>query len=92
MVILALFPQDPEKRPTASELLKHEFVSGELEPKPLRDLLLEYRAEVVEEELLDDEAEVPICYHWKLEISEVFNSLDFALGPSGLLPVSYFYP
>ncbi|KAM3955298.1 LOW QUALITY PROTEIN: sterile20-like kinase [Aphomia sociella] len=49
--------KDPEKRPTASELLKHEFVSGNLDAKPLRDLLLEYRAEVVEEELLDDDSE-----------------------------------
>lgn len=50
--------QDPEKRPTATELLKHEFVSGALDSKALRDLLLEYRAEVVEEELLDDDSEV----------------------------------
>ncbi|CAG4948319.1 unnamed protein product [Parnassius apollo] len=49
--------KDPEKRPTASDLLKHDFVSGDLDSKPLRDLLLEYRAEVVEEELLDDDSE-----------------------------------
>ncbi|XP_045456982.1 serine/threonine-protein kinase 10 [Melitaea cinxia] len=49
--------KDPEKRPTATELLKHEFVSGALDSKALRDLLLEYRAEVVEEELLDDDSE-----------------------------------
>ncbi|XP_052757253.1 serine/threonine-protein kinase 10 isoform X2 [Galleria mellonella] len=49
--------KDPEKRPTATELLKHEFVTGNLDSKPLRDLLLEYRAEVVEEELLDDDSE-----------------------------------
>ncbi|XP_045782014.1 serine/threonine-protein kinase 10 isoform X2 [Maniola jurtina] len=49
--------KDPEKRPTATDLLKHEFVSGDLDSKPLRDLLLEYRAEVVEEELLDDDSE-----------------------------------
>ncbi|GBP32651.1 hypothetical protein EVAR_16813_1 [Eumeta japonica] len=49
--------KDPEKRPTASELLKHEFVTRPLDLKPLRDLLLEYRAEVVEEELLDDDSE-----------------------------------
>ncbi|KAL4714280.1 hypothetical protein ACJJTC_009632 [Scirpophaga incertulas] len=49
--------KDPEKRPTAGELLKHEFVSGDVRAKPLRDLLLEYRADVVEEELLDDDDE-----------------------------------
>ncbi|XP_068626124.1 serine/threonine-protein kinase 10 [Battus philenor] len=49
--------KDPEKRPTSTDLLKHEFVCGDLDSKPLRDLLLEYRAEVVEEELLDDESE-----------------------------------
>ncbi|XP_050359321.1 serine/threonine-protein kinase 10 isoform X2 [Nymphalis io] len=49
--------KDPEKRPTATDLLKHEFVSGDLDSKSLRDLLLEYRAEVVEEELLDDDSE-----------------------------------
>ncbi|CAH2062163.1 unnamed protein product, partial [Iphiclides podalirius] len=49
--------KEPEKRPTAGDLLRHEFVSGELDSKPLRDLLLEYRAEVVEEELLDDDSE-----------------------------------
>ncbi|XP_041968183.1 serine/threonine-protein kinase 10 isoform X2 [Aricia agestis] len=49
--------KDPEKRPTATDLLKHDFVGGNLDAKPLRDLLLEYRAEVVEEELLDDDSE-----------------------------------
>nr|XP_034838054.1 serine/threonine-protein kinase 10 [Maniola hyperantus] len=49
--------KDPEKRPTSTDLLKHEFVSGDLDSKSLRDLLLEYRAEVVEEELLDDDSE-----------------------------------
>lgn len=35
-------------------------MSSELESKPVRDLLLEYKAEVVEEELVDDEADVSI--------------------------------
>lgn len=33
-----------------------------LDSKPIRDLLLEYKAEVVEEELVDDEADVSINY------------------------------
>lgn len=59
--------KDPEKRPTAVELLKHEFVNGDLGPKPLRDLLLEYRAEVVEEEVLDDDTEEPRISHMPME-------------------------
>lgn len=34
------------------------FISGDLDPKPIKDLLLEYKADVVEEELVDEEAEV----------------------------------
>ncbi|XP_026745469.1 serine/threonine-protein kinase 10-like [Trichoplusia ni] len=59
--------KDPEKRPTAVELLKHEFVSGNLDSKPLRDLLLEYRAEVVEEEVVDDDSEEPRSSHMPME-------------------------
>lgn len=50
--------KDPHKRPSCDELLKHPFISGELDAKPVRDLLLEYKAEVVEEELTDDDPEV----------------------------------
>ncbi|PNF33494.1 hypothetical protein B7P43_G00558 [Cryptotermes secundus] len=49
--------KDPSQRPTADDLLKHPFINCTLDSKPVRDLLLEYKAEVVEEELLDDEAE-----------------------------------
>ncbi|XP_016845889.1 serine/threonine-protein kinase 10 isoform X3 [Nasonia vitripennis] len=49
--------KDPQARPTADELLKHPFISRNLDSKPIRDLLLEYKADVVEEELVDDEAE-----------------------------------
>lgn len=36
------------------------FISGNLDSKPIKDLLLEYKADVVEEELVDEEAEVRI--------------------------------
>ncbi|XP_029669099.1 serine/threonine-protein kinase 10 isoform X1 [Formica exsecta] len=49
--------KDPTSRPTADDLLKHPFISRNLDPKPVRDLLLEYKADVVEEELVDEEAE-----------------------------------
>ncbi|KAF5301527.1 hypothetical protein FQR65_LT08831 [Abscondita terminalis] len=49
--------KDPQKRPTCEELLKHPFISCTLDSKPIRDLLLEYKAEVVEEELTDDDPE-----------------------------------
>lgn len=56
--------KDPTTRPTADDLLKHPFISRNLDPKPVRDLLLEYKADVVEEELVDEEAEVGfISYH-----------------------------
>ncbi|XP_076630127.1 sterile20-like kinase isoform X3 [Colletes latitarsis] len=49
--------KDPTSRPTADELIKHPFISRNLDSKPIRDLLLEYKADVVEEELVDEEAE-----------------------------------
>lgn len=56
--------KDPTSRPTADDLLKHPFISRNLDPKPVRDLLLEYKADVVEEELVDEEAEVGfICFY-----------------------------
>jgi STE20-like kinase len=42
--------------------LQYPFINCTLDSKPVRDLLLEYKAEVVEEELLDDEAEVKSIY------------------------------
>ena len=38
--------------------MQHPFISGNLDSKPIKDLLLEYKADVVEEELVDEEAEV----------------------------------
>jgi len=42
-------------------LFQHSFVNGNIDPKPIRDLLLEYKAEVVEEEVVDEELEVKMC-------------------------------
>ncbi|KAI4458262.1 polo kinase kinase [Holotrichia oblita] len=49
--------KDPEKRPNCEDLLRHPFISGTLSVKPIRDLLLEYKAEVVEEEVTDEDSE-----------------------------------
>ncbi|XP_063371671.1 serine/threonine-protein kinase 10 [Cydia amplana] len=73
--------KDPEKRPTSSELLKHEFVSGNLDSKPLRDLLLEYRAEVVEEELLDDDSEEHRSSQMQMEMEDDSTSVRSADTP-----------
>ncbi|CAK1554446.1 unnamed protein product [Leptosia nina] len=67
--------KDPEKRPTSSDLLKHEFVTGNLDSKSLRDLLLEYRAEVVEEELLDDDSEEHRSSQMQMEIEDDSTSV-----------------
>ncbi|XP_046994651.1 serine/threonine-protein kinase 10 isoform X1 [Schistocerca americana] len=49
--------KDPTQRPTAGDLIKHPFINCTLDSKPIRDLLLEYKAEVVEEEVMDEEPE-----------------------------------
>ncbi|CAB3362768.1 Hypothetical predicted protein [Cloeon dipterum] len=55
--IAACLIKDPVQRPLAETLLKLPFIDCKLDSKPIRDLLLEYKAEVVEEELEDDEEE-----------------------------------
>lgn len=50
--------KDPQQRPSTAELLAMPFISGNLDSKPIKDLLLEYKAEVVEEEVVDEEVEV----------------------------------
>lgn len=47
--------KDPAQRPGAQELLKHPFICRDLDVKHIRDLLLEYKAEVVEEEVMEDD-------------------------------------
>lgn len=59
--ILKALTKDPQTRPTADELLKHPFINCTFDSKSIRDLLLEYKAEVVEEELLEED-EVIISY------------------------------
>lgn len=50
--------KDPTQRPTAVELLDHPFINEATNVKPVRDLILEFKAEIVEEveELFDDKA------------------------------------
>lgn len=45
--------KDPQQRPTATELLRHPFIACTLDSKAIKDLLIEYKAEVVEEEDVD---------------------------------------
>ncbi|KAG7200500.1 hypothetical protein KM043_001064 [Ampulex compressa] len=63
--------KDPQSRPTADELLKHPFINRTLDSKPIRDLLLEYKADVVEEELVDEEAEEQRTSQLPLELDQL---------------------
>lgn len=45
--------KDPTQRPTATELLRHPFIACTLDSKNIKDLLIEFKAEVVEEEDVD---------------------------------------
>ncbi|XP_034948051.1 serine/threonine-protein kinase 10 [Chelonus insularis] len=63
--------KDPTTRPTADELLKHPFINRTLDSKPIRDLLLEYKADVVEEELVDEEAEEQRTSQLPLELDQL---------------------
>ncbi|XP_011882386.1 PREDICTED: serine/threonine-protein kinase 10-A isoform X2 [Vollenhovia emeryi] len=63
--------KDPASRPTADDLLRHPFISRNLDPKPIRDLLLEYKADVVEEELVDEEAEEQRTSQLPLELDQI---------------------
>jgi STE20-like kinase len=58
--------KDPNQRPDTDVLMTLPFISRNLDPKPIRDLLLEYKAEVVEEEVVDEEAEVCIKFILKI--------------------------
>ncbi|XP_048526500.1 serine/threonine-protein kinase 10 isoform X2 [Dendroctonus ponderosae] len=67
--------KDPQKRPNCEDLLRHPFVNRTLDVKPLTELLLEYRAEVVEEELTDDDPEDRTS-HVPLDIEEDSTSVQ----------------
>lgn len=41
--------KDPTKRPNANELLEHPFVRDSTDVKPVRDLILEFKADIFEE-------------------------------------------
>ncbi|XP_023221095.1 serine/threonine-protein kinase 10-like isoform X2 [Centruroides sculpturatus] len=47
--------KDPQQRPNADELLKHPFITYASDKKPLKDLISEYKAEVVIEVTEDEE-------------------------------------
>lgn len=47
--------KDPNQRPNVDELLKHPFLRDASDKKPLRDLISEYKAEVVEELVTTDQ-------------------------------------
>ncbi|CAH1131586.1 unnamed protein product [Ceutorhynchus assimilis] len=68
--------KDPIKRPNCDDLLKHVFINRTLDDKPLRDLLLEYKAEVVEEELTDDDPEDNRTSRVRLDIEEDSASIQ----------------
>lgn len=53
--------KDPQTRPTTEVLMTYPFVSTPIDPKFIRNLLLEFKAEV-EEEVLDEEAEVNFLF------------------------------
>lgn len=67
--------KDPEKRPTCEDLLRHPFISGTLSAKPIRDLLLEYKAEVVEEEVTDEDSEVRVSFRFLFSLKMLFTLL-----------------
>uniref|UniRef100_A0A1A9WAE5 Protein kinase domain-containing protein n=1 Tax=Glossina brevipalpis TaxID=37001 RepID=A0A1A9WAE5_9MUSC len=67
--------KDPQQRPTTDNLLLHSFISRDIDSKPVKDLLLEYRAEVVEE-VVDDETEEPRNSALRLDLDDDSSSLQ----------------
>ncbi|XP_030388546.1 serine/threonine-protein kinase 10 isoform X2 [Scaptodrosophila lebanonensis] len=67
--------KDPQQRPTTDVLLQHNFINTNLDAKPIKDLLLEYKAEVVEE-VVDDEAEEPRNSALQLDLDDDSASLQ----------------
>nr|XP_036231369.1 serine/threonine-protein kinase 10 isoform X2 [Bactrocera oleae]XP_036231370.1 serine/threonine-protein kinase 10 isoform X2 [Bactrocera oleae]XP_036231371.1 serine/threonine-protein kinase 10 isoform X2 [Bactrocera oleae]XP_036231372.1 serine/threonine-protein kinase 10 isoform X2 [Bactrocera oleae] len=67
--------KDPQQRPPTDILLQHKFINCELDAKPIKDLLLEYKAEVVEE-VVDDDAEEPRNSALRLDLDDDSASLQ----------------
>ncbi|XP_011179528.1 serine/threonine-protein kinase 10 isoform X2 [Zeugodacus cucurbitae] len=67
--------KDPQQRPATDILLQHKFINCELDAKPIKDLLLEYKAEVVEE-VVDDDAEEPRNSALRLDLDDDSASLQ----------------
>ncbi|CAD7012390.1 unnamed protein product [Ceratitis capitata] len=67
--------KDPQQRPATDILLQHRFINCELDAKPIKDLLLEYKAEVVEE-VVDDDAEEPRNSALRLDLDDDSASLQ----------------
>jgi STE20-like kinase len=71
--------KDPAQRPDTDALIALPFINRDLDPKPIRDLLLEYKADVVEEEVVDEEAEVSLIIQEMLGLFELkFAFLNIA--------------
>uniref|UniRef100_A0A8W7Q3B8 Protein kinase domain-containing protein n=1 Tax=Anopheles coluzzii TaxID=1518534 RepID=A0A8W7Q3B8_ANOCL len=68
--------KDPQQRPSTEVLMGLSFISGNLDSKPIKDLLLEYKADVVEEELVDEEAEEPRNSALPLDLDDDSSSLQ----------------
>ncbi|XP_055629310.1 STE20-like serine/threonine-protein kinase isoform X3 [Toxorhynchites rutilus septentrionalis] len=68
--------KDPQQRPNTDVLMTLSFISGNLDPKPIKDLLLEYKADVVEEELVDEEAEEHRSSALPLDLDDDSSSLQ----------------
>lgn len=55
--------KDPQQRPNASDLLNHEFIRDFTDKKPILALISEYKAEVVEEVVEENEDEIiEVCF------------------------------
>ncbi|XP_062559992.1 serine/threonine-protein kinase 10 isoform X3 [Armigeres subalbatus] len=68
--------KDPQQRPSTDVLMGHPFIASNLDSKPIKDLLLEYKADVVEEELVDEEAEEPRNSALPLDLDDDSSSLQ----------------
>lgn len=88
--------KDPQQRPNADDLLKHPFIIAAADRKPLKDLISEYKAEVVievtedEEESQDEASRNSLCRtsHLSLEsevggdnISNLSENIEEFSGP-----------